>query len=62
MYHNRKSNKITLFIYLFILENGSYALCSSFFKVHMAYKMACMKVALLAFKGLLAYGKWNCCV
>jgi hypothetical protein len=34
---------------------------SSFFKGRMAYKTAGMKTALLAFKGLLAYGKWSWC-
>jgi len=53
------SNKITQKkIYLFF-ENGSYAMCSSFFKRYMAYKTADMKATLLTFKDLLACGKWN---
>jgi len=61
MSHNRTSNKITQkSIKKFVLKkNGNYALHFSFFKGRMACKTAGMKAALLAFKGLLAYGKWS---
>ncbi len=63
MSHNRMSNKITPKSKknICFFENGSYALRSSFFKGRMACKTAGMKAALLAFKGLLAYGKWSWC-
>jgi hypothetical protein len=63
MSHNRTSNKITPKSkkYIYFFENGSYALRSSFFKGRMACKTAGMKATLLAFKGLLAYGKWSWC-
>jgi hypothetical protein len=55
------SNKITPKNKKQKIENGSYAMRSSFFKGRMACKMTSMKAALLAFKGLLAYGKWSWC-
>jgi len=58
---NITSNKITLYFFIKNPKIGSYALHSSFFKGHMAYKMVSMKVALLAFKDLLAHGKWSWC-
>jgi len=61
MSRNITSNKITLFFLIKTPKNGSYALRFSFFKGHMAYKMVSMKVALLAFKDLLAHGKWSWC-
>jgi len=55
------SNKITPKNKKQKIENGSYTMRFSFFKGRMACKTTSMKAALLAFKGLLAYGKWSWC-